>query len=178
MLQLLDATIRYFIYDKNFTKFTRFCYWRYPFTYRCKNFSWRKVTKFWLGDETFARQNVSRLGNFFSEICCDAIKNTHCYQFLCEGLNALPWKIFPRISWIWLSLVKLHSLKILKNVDFKIILISKNSSCKYIATRWVLSRIDSWGLSGSLPNPWKKLSKRIAIQTKKNLAKFLEKLCL
>ena len=50
----------------------------------------------------------------FFEICCDAVQNMHCYQFQCKDLKVSPWKIFSEILWIWLSLVKLHSLEFLK----------------------------------------------------------------
>lgn len=33
--------------------------------------------------------------NCFSEICCDAVKNTQCYQFQSKGLEMLP-EIFFR----------------------------------------------------------------------------------
>ena len=125
----------FYIWSKNSTKFRRFCNRSYLFSYNC-----------------------------FSEICCDAVKNTHCYQFLCKDLKVSPWKMFSQILWIWLSLVKLHSLEILKIIEtrtlisaevLKVILIIKIHSCKCILTRWVFSRIDSWGLSGCSPNPWK-----------------------
>ena len=63
--------------------------------------------KKFLPDKTFPDKVI-----FFTKICCDVVKNKHCYQFLCKGLKGFPRKTFPRISWIWLSLVKLHSLKI------------------------------------------------------------------
>ena len=63
--------------------------------------------KKFLPDKTFPDKVI-----FFTKICCDVVKNKHCYQFLCKGLKGFPRKAFPRISWIWLSLVKLHSLKI------------------------------------------------------------------
>ena len=37
--------------------------------------------------------------NCFSEICCDAVKNTQCYQFQSKGLKTLPENFFSRISW-------------------------------------------------------------------------------
>ena len=45
------------------TKFTRFCSWSYLSSYNC-----------------------------FFEICCDAVKNTHCYQFLYKGLKCVSLK--------------------------------------------------------------------------------------
>ena len=125
-LQLLDSTISYLIYDVNFTKITRSFYYLFlfmfchtlPISYRGKNFRTRKTTKFWRGGENFSRQKIFTRQTFpdkvifFTKICCDVVKNKHCYQFLCKGLKGFPRKAFPRISWIWLSLVKLHSLKI------------------------------------------------------------------
>ena len=53
--------------SKCFTKFTRFFYRSYLSSY-----------------------------SYFPEFCCDAIKNAHCYQFLCKCLQVSPWKIFRR----------------------------------------------------------------------------------
>ena len=67
-----------------------------PFSYRGKNFRRRKMAKFWPGEENFPRQKIlpdeifPNKGNCFSEICCDPVKNRHCYQFLCKGLKAFP----------------------------------------------------------------------------------------
>ena len=88
------------------TKFTRFCDWSYLSSY-----------------------------NYFLEICCDAIKNTHCYQFLCKGLKVFPWKIFCRycgFGFHWsIKFSRNFEKNLNKNVNFrkilKIIIINENS---------------------------------------------------
>ena len=67
-----------------------------PFSYRGKNCRRRKMTKFGRGDENFPRRKILPHEIFpdkvivFSEICCDVVENTHCYQFLCKVLKGFP----------------------------------------------------------------------------------------
>ena len=100
----------------------------YLFSCRDNNFSWRKVTKFWLGDELPDEIFPDKVIVFPKSVATPS-KNTHCYQFLCRCLKAFPLKTFSRISLIWLSLVKLHSLEILKIIEIRtlIYLIGENS---------------------------------------------------
>ena len=62
---MLSSVIRYEVYDENSTKFTRFSNRGYHLTY-----------------------------NSISKICCDAVKNIQCYQFL----NVSPKSIFADIT--------------------------------------------------------------------------------
>ena len=49
------------------------------------------------------------------------------WLFLCKALIVFHWKIFSRILWIWLSLVKLHSLEISIIIETRALISAKYS---------------------------------------------------
>ena len=62
--------------------------------------------------KNFARRKFHRSGHCFSEICCDAVKNTPCYQFLCKGFKT--FSRFRGFGFHWSNYIFLKFWKWLK----------------------------------------------------------------